>query len=150
MTRPMLFAASLATSSMILLSAALAGAQIVVNSTGDGPNAWPLRTGICSANLDTSECTLRAAIQLANYDPSLTTITFDIPTSDPNYVPDRNPLIIIPLSSALPALSTSVDIEGPGPNVLELDGDGTSAIFAISGAPVTLAGLRIRNGTHGI
>src|SRR5438309_10650896 len=108
MTRPMLFAASLATSSMILLSAALAGAQIVVNSTGDKPNAFPLITGICSTDtIERGECTLRAAIQLANFNPDLTTIAFNIPTTDPNYVPDRNPLISLPLISALPALSTS-------------------------------------------
>src|SRR5437016_9565917 len=93
---------------LFILSLFSAQAQIVVNSTGDKPNAFPLITGICSTDtIERGECTLRAAIQLANFNPDLTTIAFNIPTADPNYVPDRNPLISIPLSSALPALSTS-------------------------------------------
>jgi CSLREA domain-containing protein len=63
-----------------------AHAQIVVNSTRDKPSAYPLSPGVCSADVfHRSECTLRAAIQLANYNPDVTTITCNIPTTDPGY-----------------------------------------------------------------
>src|SRR5437588_6657637 len=117
MTRPMLFAASLATSSMILLSVPFAAAQIVVNSTGDKPNAFPLITGVCSTDIiERGECTLRAAIQLANFNPDVTTITFNIPTTDAGYDPQAGSYTInvgSSTGSALPPLSTAITITGP-------------------------------------
>src|SRR5438270_11922355 len=67
---------------LFILSLFSAQAQIVVNSTGDKPNAFPLHLCVCSTDIIERECTLRAAIQLANFNPDLTTITFNIPTTD--------------------------------------------------------------------
>src|SRR5204862_5544407 len=114
MTRPMLFAASLATSSMILLSAALAGAQIVVNSTGD-EHRFPYQSAVCDTDPfdGMNVCTLRAAIQTANLDPGVSTITFNIPTTDPGYDAQTHSWTIL-VGPALPDLSTDMNITGPG------------------------------------
>src|SRR5438874_9794635 len=154
MTRPMLFAASLATSSMILLSAALAGAQIVVNSTGDKPNAFPLLTGVCSTDIiERGECTLRAAIQLANFNPDLTTITFNIPTSDVGYDAQTQSYTInvgSDIGLALDELSTDINITGPGANALTVQRDASASalrIFKVTTATtVNISGLRIKGG----
>src|SRR5437868_2348529 len=154
MTRPMLCAASVATSSMILLSAALAGAQIVVNSTGDKPNAFPLLTGVCSTDIiERGECTLRAAIQLANFNPDVTTITFNIPTTDSGYNAQTNSWTInVGVNTGLPLddLSTDINITGPGANVLTVQRDPVATslrIFKITTATtVSISGLRIKDG----
>jgi CSLREA domain-containing protein len=147
----MLFAASLATSTIILLSVPFAAAQIVVNSTGDKPNAFPLLTGVCSTDLiERGECTLRAAIQLANFNPDLTTITFNIPTSDSGYDPQTGSYTIN-VGSPLPQLNTDLSIDGPGASVLTVQRDPSglaSGIFSITTAStVNIAGIRIKDGS---
>src|SRR5438477_7998842 len=151
MTRPMLFAASLATSSMILLSAALAGAQIVVNSTGDKPNAFPLITGVCSTDIiERGECTLRAAIQLANFNPDLTTITFNIPTTDQGYDAQTNSYTIF-LNSSLD-LATPIILTGPGADKLTIQANNSSQVilYITQDANPAISGLTLKNGATAI
>src|SRR5437764_7635060 len=109
MTRPMLFAASLATSSMILLSVPFAAAQIVVNSTGD-EHRFPYQSAVCDTDPfdGVNVCTLRAAIETANLDPDVATITFNIPTSDDGY-DAQTQTYTINIGSAL-ELQTSINI----------------------------------------
>lgn len=53
----------------------------------------------------------------------------------------------IQLSAALPALTRNICIQGPGANVLTLQGPGESSVFAVgSGATVTLSRLAITGG----
>jgi hypothetical protein len=59
------------------------------------------------------KCSLRAAIQETNAQPSDDTIDFNIPKTDPGY--DGFTTWTINLNSALPNLSTNVTINGPGP-----------------------------------
>ena len=118
------FPAVLAAVLAIVLGASAIQAQIVVNSTGDKPNAYPLSSGVCSTDIfDRSECTLRAAIQLANYDSNVTTITFNIPTTDPGYNAQTRSWKIH-LGSALPDLSTDMKINGPNAAKLTIAGNG--------------------------
>ncbi len=90
---------------------------------------------------DAGPGTLRAAIEQADLDPAGDTITF---TSSVRGT--------ITLSSALPDLSTAIDIEGPGPAALTVARSGAAGtpdfrIFTVpAGAVVTIAGLTISGG----
>ena len=78
---------------------------IIVTTTGDEAlTSDQLATGICDVDPDTAgnQCTLRAAIQLANSLGGSQSITFDIPGGG---VPDIAP------ASALPALQASITID---------------------------------------
>ena len=134
----------------LVLGALATQAQIVVNSTGDKPNAYRLSSGVCSTDLfDRSECTLRAAIQLANYDPNVTTITFNIPTSDPGYDGKKFTIEIgRDSNSPLPDLSTDINISGPGAAKLTVWANeyrsAISRIFTVTTAgTVSFSGLTI-------
>src|SRR5436190_11813579 len=82
----------------------------VVNSTGDGSDAFP-GDGNCETVQGNGVCTLRAAIQEALHGQvGAKFISFNIPGSDPNCFPT---FCQIPLSSALPDLSISITINGP-------------------------------------
>src|SRR5437868_5327002 len=70
---------------LFLLSLFSAGAQSVVNSTGDGGLVYNGKYGCESDYLRGGVCTLRAAIEYANLNPDVDTITFSIPTTDPGY-----------------------------------------------------------------
>ena len=90
---------------------------------------------------DAGPSTLRAAITQANLDTAQDTITF-------------NPSVrgTIALVSALPDLSTAIDIEGPGPSVLTVARSSAPTtpefrIFTVpAGAVVTISGLTISGG----
>jgi len=109
---------------------------IVVNSTGDKSDFEPGRP--CETAKENGECTLRAAIELANYGKSIhgTLITFDI---------DRESALgptFISIGSALPRIELvgsdgGVTIQGPNLK------DG-SAIVLDGGGSGTYAGLEIR------
>ena len=81
------FPAVLAAVLAIVLGASAAQAQIVVNSTGDGSHGYPPGFGNCDTDAfdNVIVCTLRAAIEVANGNPNVSTITFNIPTTDPGY-----------------------------------------------------------------
>ncbi len=85
--------------------------------------------------------TLRSAIMQANLDTSPDTITFDPSVTG-----------TITLLSALPDLSTSITLDGPGPSVLRVARSGDIAPFGFrifnvtKGAEVTISGLAISDG----
>src|SRR2546428_28986 len=114
----------LVTGSALLFAAALAlwaaisgqtqgaisfGILYLVDSTGDGDLVGP------STNCDdgTGHCTLRAAIEASNLHSGTDGISFNIPTSDPGY---SNGMWTISLTKALPDITDSVNINGPGAN----------------------------------
>jgi MYXO-CTERM domain-containing protein len=113
--------------------------SLVVNSHGDLPQAGDPKacdTGLLATNGD-PECTLRAAIQLANTRGKATRIRFDLPTTAP-----------IVTMSPLPVVDVSIDIAGADGELVELQpatsagsGDG----LALGGSTSTLRNLAIRN-----
>ncbi len=127
---------------------------VVVNSTGDAGDA-AAGDGVCETST-AGVCTLRAAIQEANAFAGTDTITFNIPTSDPNYAAAPLRFTIRP-SSLLPDISTPMIIDGStqpqhateGRPVIVVDGTNVSAGeengFYLTGGGSTLRGLVINN-----
>ena len=122
-----------------------AGIGYGVDSTGDGDNVGSSQ--FCDDG--TGHCTLRAAIQAANLHPGADFIGFVIPASDPGCDANGNCTIILP--RALPNLSESVSITGPGANLLTVQRAFTAPtafrIFNVTTTgTVNLSGLTISNG----
>jgi len=112
---------------------ALAATTFNINSTGDGADN-NLSDNVC--NDGSGNCTLRAAIQQANATAGLDTITFSVNGT-------------INLSGALPDISTSMTISGPGSGLLTVrrDTGGAYRIFRVtSGTTVGISGLTVSNG----
>jgi CSLREA domain-containing protein len=123
------------------------GIFFVVDSTGDGDLVGS--NTIC--NDGTGHCTLRAAITASNQHFGIDGIGFNIPTTDPGYNPQTG-VYTINLGSALPALTDSVNINGPGATTLTVQrstvsGTPNFGIFSITGSiTVNISGLSIVNG----
>src|SRR5438105_10367963 len=106
----------------------------VVNSTGDGDDAFP-GDGNCETQVGNGVCTLRAAIEEANAHAGGDGISFSIPTTDPGY---SNGVWTVRLTKALPNVSDSVNITGPGVDTLfvshpgEPSGDTPFPIFNVT------------------
>src|SRR5258706_1279001 len=121
------------------------GNTYVVNSTGDGDNDPFIR----GCDDGTHHCTLRAAIQQANFHAGTDDITFNIPTSDPGF---NNGTWTINLGKALDPLSDPLNITGPGANQLIVQrstvvGTPQFRIFNLTTTgTVTFSGLTIANG----
>src|SRR5438270_3867587 len=119
----------------------------VVNSTGEGDDAFP-GDGQCETAVGNGVCTLRAAMEEANAHAGGDGIFFSIPTSDSGY---SNGVWFIQLFKALPDISDSVNINGPGANklIVESLGDERFAfrIFNVTASgTVSFSGLTIANG----
>src|SRR5256885_9603657 len=99
----------------------------VVNSTGDGDDAFP-GDGQCETAVGNGVCTLRAGIEEANGHAGGDGIFFSIPTTDPGY---SNGMWTINLSKALPDISDSVNISGPGADTLTISGGRAYRIFHV-------------------
>ncbi|MGI9544214.1 MAG: DUF7453 family protein, partial [Cyclobacteriaceae bacterium] len=103
----LLFTATLAGGGSALILAQPEG--LVVNSTGDAEDSNP-EDGLCDTGgdpiLGRPECTLRAAIQEANFRNGKDKISFNIPTASEN-----DPATIV-LGSDLPVISESVVVDG--------------------------------------
>ena len=84
----------------------------VVNSTGDGADAFP-GDGQCETAVGNGVCTLRAAIEEANAHAGGDGISFSIPTTDPGY---SNGIWTITPNGL--SVSDSVNITGPGADKL--------------------------------
>jgi len=143
------FPAVLAAVLAIVLGASAAQAQIVVNSTGDGSNGYPPGFGSCDTNAfdNVIVCTLRAAIEVANGNPNVSTITFKIPTTDPGYDSQTHSWTIKVSSSALPDLSTAMNINGPGEKALTIQSTHLYRIFNITTTGlVNISALTIADG----
>lgn len=120
----------------------------VVNSTGDQP-LYNNRLNFCETGPFNGVCTLPAAIQISNNVGGTNTITFNIPTSDPGY---SNGTWTINLTNALPDVTASVDITGPGPAKLVIQNANPNGnrfrIFTITTTgTVNLSSLAIANGS---
>ena len=119
-----------------------------VNSTND----------VDDGNCDTTHCSLREAINAANFATSSDAIAFNITTTDPGYVASTTSWRIRPTSS-LPTITDPVVIDGytqPGasPNtspygaainaILKTELDGTNAGSGASGFTITGGGSIVR------
>ena len=121
------------------------GLTFTVNTTADDSDA-NAGDGLCETNPGNSVCSLRAAIEEANAQPTDDTINFDIPVTDPGY---NGTSWTISLLSALPDLSSNLTIEGPGPDLLAVTRSSASLfrIFRISSAvTVSVFRLTLSNG----
>jgi uncharacterized repeat protein (TIGR01451 family)/CSLREA domain-containing protein len=117
---------------------------IVVNTTGDEPDANP-NDNVCDVDPNTPEnqCTLRAAIQLANARAGKDAITFNIPGGGVH--------TIIP-QSTLPFITEAVTIDATtqpgyaGSPLIELNGSSAGALvagFLIQSGDTTIKGFAI-------
>ena len=124
---------------------ATAGFTFIVNTTGDGGDAV-VGDGICETAAGNGQCTLRAAIEEANAQPADDTITFNIPQSDPGY---NGASWTSNLLSVLPDLSTNIDIQGLGPDLLTVQrssGDAFRIFNVTSTGAVSISGLTLTGG----
>ncbi|MDQ6622819.1 MAG: DUF5050 domain-containing protein [Verrucomicrobiota bacterium] len=112
---------------------------LVVNTTGDEPDADP-NDGVCDVDLNKpgKQCTLRAAIQVANATLGKDKITFQIPSDDPGMV---DGVAMIRPKTALPPITESISIDGstqaPGTATppVELDGSDIPRPAHTNGSP---------------
>ncbi|PYL05382.1 MAG: hypothetical protein DME32_00010 [Verrucomicrobia bacterium] len=82
-------------------------------------------------------CSLRDAIQTANAHPGPDGIFFDLP-----------PGSVINLTTALPDITDSVNINGPGADKLTINGNSAFRIFNVTtSGTVNLSGMTLENGT---
>ncbi len=124
------------------------GVAYVVNSTSDEADAV-IGDGVCETAPGNGVCTLRAAIEEANAQPTDDIINFDIPQTDPGY---DGTSWTIGLLSSLPDLNTNLAIEGPGANLLIVTRVPVVGfrIFRFTGTGVvSLSGLSMTNGGAG-
>jgi CSLREA domain-containing protein len=131
------------------------GLGFTVNTTFDaatGAGDASPGNGICETAPGNGVCTLRAAIEEANAYSSAhggvsDGIGFDLSTSDPNF---NGIFWTINLSTALPNLSTDIDISGPGAGKLTVKPN-TSLNFRLfnitATGTVTLSGMTITKAT---
>ena len=116
----------------------------VVNSTGDGDDAFH-GDGQCETAVGNGVCTLRAAIEETNAHAGGDGIFFSIPTTDPGYSNGRWTIV---LTKVLPDISDSVNINGPGADKLALNAGGRLLRFfnVTTSGTVSLSGLALVNG----
>ena len=115
---------------------AVTSGSLVVNSTGDAADTTP-GDGVCDTgglnSQGATECTLRAAIEEANFVAGSDDINFNMPASEPGYSAAPLSYTLQP-SSSLPNITGAVTIDGttqpdfPGTPIIQLDG--TSAGLA--------------------
>src|SRR5437763_775279 len=102
----------------------------LVNTTSDA-----VVLGACQ-NGDAG-CSLRDAIQTANAHPGPDGIVFDLPAGS-----------VINLTKALPDITDSVNINGPGADKLTINGNSAFRIFNVTtSGTVSLSGITLENGT---
>ena len=136
----LLFTATLAGGGSALILAQPEG--LVVNSTGDAEDSNP-EDGLCDTGgdpiLGRPECTLRAAIQEANFREGKDNISFDIPTDSEN-----DPATIV-LGSDLPEVSESVVVDGTTQeqDKVEITGPNLGIVFDLKVDDNIIKGLGI-------
>ena len=128
----------------LALSLALAGpahaATLTVNSLDDG-----------STSANDGKCTLREAITSANTDTASGTAAGECAAGSGADVIDVGVTGTLNLVAALPALSTNIEIDGPGADQLTVTRPYTAALFGIFNVTgdttvVTISGITITNG----
>ncbi len=125
-----------------------APSTLIVNTTGDGSNL----TGETNCDADPApglQCTLRAAMELANLSPGHD-IDFAIPPSEPNC--NASGQCVIDLTRRLPDIMEALEINGPGASQLTVRRDTSAAtyfpIFTIRAAGnFHISGLTVSGGT---
>jgi len=123
------------------IAISLAGGGSPAIAAPAAPQPGPLYTVNDSADpgdpvCDENACSLRAAITAANADGAASLIVFDL--SFP---------ATITLASALPAVSGTLTIDGPGADNLAVSGDHLYRVLEVaSGADLTLTNITIRDG----
>src|SRR5690242_1332397 len=146
----LLLLALLAALSCALVPAVAAAATFQVDSTGDQTDSTP-GDGLCRTALST--CTLRAAIEESNAEPTADAIDF-APTFD------GRPGSVISLVASLPTISQPLSIEGDasgrctgpagvGPCV-GIAGVESEPILTVNTAHAAIAGLAILGASAGI
>ena len=126
--------------------ASAVGNLYIVDSTGDGDLVGS--TDFCDDG--TGHCTLRAALQAANGHVGADGIRFNLSTTDPNY---NGTFWTIQLSKALPDVIESINLTGPGRDLLTIRRNTTGGyrIFNVTtAATVNFSGLTINNGASGL
>lgn len=124
---------------------------ISVNTTFDATSgaddAFP-GDGQCETAVGNGVCTLRAAIEESNAHAGADGIFFDIPTTDPGY---SNGTWTIRPKAALPNLTDSVNISGPGASQLVIFpyGQGYRCFTVTTTGTVTFSGLTMFEGASG-
>jgi CSLREA domain-containing protein len=126
-------------------------AALVVNTTND------VDDGFCLPN----HCSLREAINAANFSTDASTISFNIPLADPGYSAVTGVFTIQPTGTALPEITRQVTIDGAtqtaftgetnvnGPEVVingSLLSGSPSGLYASSGAANTVIANLVING----
>lgn len=130
----------------IVLACGLAFALVTAFLAGFGgfPSAQayaPSATYTVTNTNSSGDGSLRRAILDANLNPGVDTIVFNIPDCAP-----ATPCTILPLN-ALPMITGSVTISGPGADSLILDANNNMRGFNINvNEPVTITDLTIQNG----
>ena len=134
----------------VIAPLAPAGFTWEVNTTGDGEGGGPPSVG-CDVDPLTpgQQCTLRRALNLTNNVAGEDTITFNIPTTQPN-CDAATGRCTINLSQALPDITEGVALNGPGADKLTVRSTGHSdvgSIFVVqTTGTVTLSGMTVSNG----
>jgi hypothetical protein len=148
-SRRIVLAGAILIASITALAPAASG--ITVNSTGDGAlfvSREERRT--CETGPGNGDCTLRAAIQLANLTGGADTIIFRFPAGTTNCTAEG--FCTINVASQLPDISDGLSISGPGPDKLDIIRVGSTQfrIFNITTtSAVSISGLRISRGQVG-
>jgi Dockerin type I domain len=133
--------------------AAAAGILFLVNSTGDGDDAFP-GDGVCETAAGNNVCTLRAAIHETNVRNN----GGDGISISPSDAGCSGGICTITLTSALPSLTTTVSISGPGQDKLIVQPNTSPANFRIfnvtstgtvSFSRITIDGGRAIDGSGG-
>ncbi|HEX8500905.1 MAG TPA: hypothetical protein VF659_09970 [Pyrinomonadaceae bacterium] len=111
---------------------AFAATSFTVNSTADAADA-DTADGVCDDGA--GNCTLRAAVQQANATGGAHAIGFTVTGT-------------VTLTSALPDITASVNVSGPGARRLTVSGNRANRVFVVAGgANVILSGLTISGGS---
>src|SRR5262245_36904106 len=116
---------------VLVPAAAANAADFTIDDLGDAPDA---DTSISACATTAHKCTLRAAIEQANFNGADTTVDATGVTGT------------ILLGSALPAIGVNMEITGPGATKLAVDGNNAYRGMDIEGAAVTLDGLTVQHG----
>src|SRR4051812_48284189 len=108
-------------------------ATFVVGTTTDAPHASPVDAN-CTSTLPGSLCTLRAAVQAANFLGGVNTINLGVAGT-------------YTLTSGELLLTSSITIVNTSGGTVVLSGNNTGRVFNINGFQVAISGVTIRDGT---
>jgi len=120
-----------------LLMTTLLCAALPTKAAPDVPSAAVTSAADIVDSLD-GLITLREAINFANSNPGVDTVTFDAGITG----------AITLGGTSLPAITQSVTIQGPGSGILAIDGNAASRILVVTAGTVSISGLTLRNGRH--